>query len=135
MRGAPRSIVEGGKPWNERQKDRGQQRQPHTDPEKSGVDREIQRAYGKARRVTRQHRNHRPGDDDTERGARTAKQQAFRQQRSTQGGRAGAERRANGELAFATHRAGQNQVRHIRAGDHEDQRRRRKEHEKDRPRW
>ena len=45
-----------------------------------------------------------------------------------------AERRANRQLAFAPHRARENQVRDVRTRDDEDQRRRREQHEQDGPR-
>ena len=87
-----------------------------------------------ARRVARQHGHHRPRDRDRQHRARAAEQQALGQQRATQRARAGAERRADRELAFAAHRPRQNQVRHVGAGDDEHQRRGREQHQQNRPR-
>ena len=63
-----------------------------------------------------------------------AEQQALGQQRPPQRAGARAERRANRQLALAPDRARQDQVRDVRAGDDEDQRRCRQQHQQHGPR-
>ncbi len=63
-----------------------------------------------------------------------AEQQAFREQRSAQRARTGAERRPYGQLAFPPDRSGQDQVRDVGARDDEDQRRRGQQDEEHRSR-
>ena len=68
---------------------------------------------------------------DAEDRAGAAQQQAFGEQRAPQRAGARAERRANRQLAFAPHRARENQIRDVRAGDDEDQCRRGEQHQQD----
>ena len=83
--------------------------------------REIERAHREARRIAREHRHHRPRDQHAEQRAGAAQQQAFGEQRPPQRAGARAERGANRQLAFAAHRARENQVGDVRARDDEDQ--------------
>ena len=78
--------------------------------------------------------DHRPRQQHAEHGAGAAQHEALRQQRSPQRTAAGAERGANGELAFATHRAREDQVRDVRARDDEHHRRGGEQDQQDRPR-
>ncbi len=88
-----------------------------------------------ARRIAREHADHRLRNQHAERRARTAQQQALGEQRPAQGGRAGAERGANRQLAFAPDRPrAEDQVGDVRARDDEDQRRCRQQHEQNRSR-
>ena len=123
--------VRGRQTRNERQQDRRGQGQADAHPQQARIDGEIQRAHREARGIPRQNRHHRPRDDDAEDRARAAEQQALGEQRPAQRAGARAERRADGQLAFAAHRARQDQVRHVRARDDEDQRRRREQHQQD----
>ena len=114
---------------HERQQHRRGERQAAADPQQAGVDRQVERAHREARGVLRQHRHHRPRAQHAEHGAGAAEQQAFRQQRAAQRAPARAERGANRQLAFAPHRARQDQVGDVRARDDEDQRRGGQEHQ------
>ena len=76
----------------------------------------------------------RPRQHHAHHGAGATEHQALRQQRAPQRPGAGAERRAHDQLAFPAHRAGENQVGHVRARDEEHDRGRGEQHEQDRPR-
>ncbi len=66
--------------------------------------------------------------------ARAAEQQAFGQQRAAQRAGAGAQRRADGQFAFAADGARENQVGDVGAGDDEDQAGRGEQHQQHGPR-
>jgi hypothetical protein len=106
---------------HEGEKDRRRQREPDADPQKAGVEREIERTDGEARRIPGQHRHHRLRDRDAEHGAGAAEHEALGEQRAPQRGRARAQRGAHRQLRFPPHGPRQNQVRHVRAGDDEHQ--------------
>ena len=118
---------------DKRQQHRGHHRQQRADPEHAGIDCQIERAHREARGVARQDRHHRPRAQYAQRRARAAQQQAFGQQRAPQRSGAGAQRRADRQLAFAPDGPRQNQVRDVRAGDHEHQHRRRQQHQQNGP--
>ena len=109
-------------------------RQADADPQQARVDRQVERADREARRVARQDGHHRPRDQHAEDRAGAAEQQALGQQRPPQRPLARAERRADRQLPFAPHRARQDQVGDVRAGDDEHQRRRRQQHQQHGPR-
>ena len=113
--------IGGRQPRDEGEHDRRHQRQADADPEQRAVDAEIERANGEARRIPRDHRQHRPRDQHAERGAGAAQQHAFGEQGAPQRSGARAEGGANRQLAFAAHRAREDQVRDVRARDDEDQ--------------
>ena len=118
---------------HERQQDRRRQREPDADPQQAGIDRQLERADGEARGVAREQGHHRPRQQDAEDRAGAAQQQALGQQRATQRGGARSERRANRQLAFASHRPRQDQVGDVRARDDEDEPGGGQEHEQHRP--
>ena len=98
-------------------------------PEHAGIDRQIERAHREAGGVARQDGHHRPRAQHAQRRAGAAQQQAFGQQRPAQRARAGAQRRADRQFAFAPNGPRENQVGDVRARDDEDQHRRRQQHQ------
>ena len=100
-------------------------RTARTTPTQSRVESsvELERADREARGVVRQHVDHRTGNHDADHRAGHTEDQAFGKERAPQSGRAGAERRAHGQLGLAADAAGENEVRHVRARDDEDERR------------
>ena len=126
--------IGGRQPRNERQQHRRNQRQADADPQQRAVDAEIERAHREARRIARDHRQHRPRDQHAEQRAGAAQQHAFGEQRAPQRAGARAKRRANRQLAFAAHRAREDQVGDVRARDDEDQAGRAEQHQQDRAR-
>ena len=123
-----------GQARDKREEHGGGHRQTHAHPQQAGVHGQIERAHGKTRRVARQNIHHRPRQRDAEHGASSAQQQALRQQRPSQRGPAGAQRGADGQFALPAHRARQDQVRHIRTRDDEDEGGGRQQHQKNGPR-
>ena len=121
-------------PRHERQQHRRGDRQAAANPEQARINRDVVRAHREARRVERQHRDHRPGDRHRQHGPGRAEEDALREQRPPQRAGAGAERRANRELAFTPHRPREDQVGDVRARDDEHQARRREQHQQDCPR-
>ena len=119
-------AIRGRRRWQARhegEQDGGGDREPAADPEQARIHRDVVGAHREARRIARQHGHHRPRDRDRQHRARAAEHQTLGEQRPSQRARAGAERRANRQLAFAAHRARENQIRDVRARDDEDQRR------------
>jgi hypothetical protein len=112
----------------------GNDRQRHTHPQERGVDGHVEGADGKSRGIPRQNRHHWPGNHDRQCRTGAAQQEALGQQCPPQSSSARAQRRPNGQLAFTPNGARENQIGHVGARDDENQRRRRKQHEQDRPR-
>ena len=75
-----------------------------------------------------------PRQHHAEHGAGAAEHQALGEQRAPERAGAGAERRTHGQLAFAAHRARQDQIGDVRARNHEHDGRRGQQHEQNRPR-
>ncbi len=103
-------------------------------PEHAGIQGEVQGAYGVSRNVARQNPHHRAGNQDSERSAADAQQQALGQQGTAQCAGARAQRRADTQFAFAAHGAGQNQVGDVGTGDDKHQHRRRHQDQQNGPR-
>ena len=103
-------------------------------PQKAGVQGQIERADGETGGVPRQHAHHRLRNGNADERAGRTEDEALGEERSPQRAGARAERRADGEFGFTAHRARQNQVGHVRACDHEDERRCRQQHPQHRPR-
>jgi hypothetical protein len=125
--------------WRRKTRDVRQQnsrghRQAGADPEHTRIDGDLERADGEAGRIHRDHRDERPSQQHAQHGTCAAEHQALSQQRPPEGAMAGAERGPHGQLAFAAHRAGQDQVGDIRAGNDEHHRGCGEQHEQDRPR-
>ena len=115
---------------HERQQDGRGDREADADPQQAGVDGEVERAHREARRVARQDRRPsaaRSATPSTAPAPHSSRLSASSVRRSARP--AGAERRADRQLAFAPHRSREDQVRDVRAGDDEDQRRRREQHQ------
>ena len=106
---------------DERQNHRRDDGQRRSHPEHAGIDRQIERADGEARGVAGQDGHHWLRADYAESSAGAAKQKAFGQQHAAQRACAGAERRADGQLAFAANRPRENQVGDVGTRDDEDQ--------------
>jgi hypothetical protein len=104
------------------QQHRRDDREQRADPQQTGVDRQIERAHREARGVAREDGDHRPRAQHSQQRAGAAQQQALGQQRPSQRTGARAERGPDRQLAFATHRAREDQVGDVRAGDDEDER-------------
>ena len=83
---------------NEREQDRRGQGEADADPQQARVEREVEGADGEARGVPREHGDHRLRDRHAQQRAAPAEQHAFREQRPSERGRAGAERGADRQL-------------------------------------
>ena len=92
-----------------------------SDPEHAGVDRQIERPDRESGGIASQDGHHRPRAQYAECRADAAEQQAFGQQCTTQRAGACAQRRTDGQLAFAPNGPRENQVGDVRARDDEDQ--------------
>ena len=65
-------------PRHERQQHRGGDRESAADPEQARIDRDVVRAHREARRIERQHRDHRPRDRDRQHRAGRSRGARFR---------------------------------------------------------
>ena len=119
---------------NVRQQDGRGHRQTGADPEHARIDRDLERANGEASRILRDQRDERPRHDQTQHRAGPAEHQAFGQQGAAERAGAGAQRGPHGQLAFPTHRTGEDQVGDVRTSNDEHDRCGGKEHEQDRSR-
>ena len=110
------------------------QREADANPEHARIDGDIERTHGEPRGVLRQHRDHRARHEHAEHCTGSAEQQALGEQRAAKRARPCTECGADGKLAFAPHRASQDQIRDVRARDDEDERRRGEQNQQDRSR-
>ena len=108
-------------------------RQAGADPEQAGVDGDLERAHREARGVTGEHRDERVRQQHAQDGARAAEHQALGEQRPPQRAGGGAERGAHRQFPLAAHRARQDQVGDVRAGNDEHDGGGRQQHQQNRP--
>src|SRR5713226_3732701 len=98
----------------EHSRDHGQRR-PH--PQHAGINRQIQRADGKARGVASKHGEERSRTDYAESGASDAKYETLRQQNAAQCASASAQSRTDGELALTADGAREDKIGDVGASD------------------
>ena len=112
----------------------GRHGQTRANPEHARVEADVERANRKPRGAAGHENDERPRQRDAQQRSGAAQDQALGEERTPQGAVAGAERRAHGQLPFTSHRAREDEIGDVRAGNHEHDRRRRKQEQKDRPR-
>ena len=113
--------VGAGQARNISEEDSGDQRKSRPNPEHTRVHREIQSADGEARGVAGEDLKQGPRDHYAKRGSGAAEYQAFSEQGPAKGATASAESRANGQLAFAAHGTGKDEVGRVGASNDENE--------------
>ena len=119
-------------PRNERQEHRRRQRQRNAKPHQVEIELQPIGTHREPRGIAPQHRHHRPREDQRRQHSASAQHQAFRQQRTPQRRGVSSQRRAHRQLRFAANRSREHQVGHIRARNHKQQPRGRKQHPQNR---
>jgi hypothetical protein len=109
-------------------------RQAGADPEHAGIDADLERANREAAGIAADHDDKWPSQHHAEHGAGATENQALCEQRAPERAGAGAERGSHGQLAFAAHRAGEDQIGDVGAGNDEHDGCRGQQHEQNRPR-
>ncbi len=95
------------------------------------VERDAVGAHREARGVAAEDGHHGPGEDEGGEGSAAAEDDAFREERTAQGGGVGSEGGADGQLGLAAHGSGQHEIGDVGAGDDEEQARGGEEHPQD----
>ena len=104
-------------------------RQQHRHREHAPIHRQLGEARDRGRRTRHEHAHPRPREEQPERASRAAQDRALRERELHQVPPPRAERRAHGDLAAPCIGAREDQVRDVRAGEEEQQRHRRGQHE------